>query len=334
MDQLKWGNDMTPKFKVVVTDYEYQSLHWEEKEVASVGGILVPCQLKTEEELIQECKDADALLVQYAKITRRVIENLEKCKIIVRYGVGVDSLDIEAATEHGIYIANVPDYGLEDVADHAMALLLAAVRKVLYLHNKVVNDQWDYKLAKPLYRLRGKTLGLMAFGNIARMVANKAKAFGINVQVYDPYLSEKIANEYDVRIVDFDTLIKTSDFISIHAPVTPETYHVFNKNVFKQMKPNCIIVNTARGALINENDLVEALEKGYIAGAALDVTDPEPISKDSKLKSMENVIITPHAAWYTEEAQDSLQRQAAQEVARVLSGEKPLNLVNKMVQPK
>lgn len=325
---------MTPKFKVVVTDYEYQSLHWEEKEVASVGGILVPCQLKTEEELIQECKDADALLVQYAKITRRVIENLEKCKIIVRYGVGVDSLDIEAATEHGIYIANVPDYGLEDVADHAMALLLAAVRKVLYLHNKVVNDQWDYKLAKPLYRLRGKTLGLMAFGNIARMVANKAKAFGINVQVYDPYLSEKIANEYDVRIVDFDTLIKTSDFISIHAPVTPETYHVFNKNVFKQMKPNCIIVNTARGALINENDLVEALEKGYIAGAALDVTDPEPISKDSKLKSMENVIITPHAAWYTEEAQDSLQRQAAQEVARVLSGEKPLNLVNKMVQPK
>lgn len=334
MDQLKWGNDMTPKYKVVVTDYEYQSLHWEEKEVASVGGILVPCQLKTEEELIQECKDADALLVQYAKITRRVIENLEKCKIIVRYGVGVDSLDIEAATEHGIYIANVPDYGLEDVADHAMALLLAAVRKVLYLHNKVVNDQWDYKLAKPLYRLRGKTLGLMAFGNIARMVANKAKAFGINVQVYDPYLSEKIANEYDVRIVDFDTLIKTSDFISIHAPVTPETYHVFNKNVFKQMKPNCIIVNTARGALINENDLVEALEKGYIAGAALDVTDPEPISKDSKLKSMENVIITPHAAWYTEEAQDSLQRQAAQEVARVLSGEKPLNLVNKMVQPK
>ncbi|NLB87940.1 MAG: C-terminal binding protein [Syntrophomonadaceae bacterium] len=325
---------MTPKYKVVVTDYEYQSLHWEEKEVSSVGGILVPCQLKTEQELIDECKDADALLVQYAKITRKVIENLEKCKVIVRYGVGVDSLDIEAATEHGIYVANVPDYGLEDVADHAMALLLAAARKVLYLHHKVVNDEWDYKLAKPLYRLRGKTLGLMAFGNIAKMVANKAKAFGINVLVYDPYLSEKIANEYEVSLVDFDTLIKTSDFISIHAPVTPETYQIFNQSVFKQMKPSCIIVNTARGALINENDLVEALEKGYIAGAALDVTDPEPISKDSKLKTMENVIITPHAAWYTEEAQDSLQRQAAQEVARVLSGEKPLNLVNKLVQPK
>lgn len=325
---------MTPKFKVVVTDYEYQSLHWEEKEVNSVGGILIPCQLKNEQELIEQCRDADALLVQYANITRKVIENLEKCKVIVRYGVGVDSLDIEAATEHGIYIANVPDYGLEDVADHAIALLLAAARKILYLHHKVIKGEWDYKKAKPLYRLRGKTLGLMAFGNIARMVASKAKVFGINVQVYDPYLDENIASEYGVSLVDFNTLINTSDFISIHAPVTPETYHVFNQSVFKQMKPNCIIVNTARGALINEDDLVEALEKGYIAGAALDVTEPEPINPNSKLKTMDNVIITPHAAWYTEEAQDSLQMQAAQEVARVLSGKKPLNLVNKMVQPK
>ncbi len=322
---------MKSKFKVVVTDYEYESLIWEEKILQEIGGILVPEQLRTEEELISACCDADALLVQYANITRQVIANLKKCKIIVRYGVGVDSIDTQAATEHGIYVANIPDYGLEDVADHTMALLLAAARKLVYLHQKVINGEWDYTTSKPLFRLRGKTLGLLAFGNIARMVALKAKAFGINVQACDPHIDKDIATEYDVKLIDFDTMIKTSDFISIHAPVTPATYNLFNMNIFKQMKPNCILVNTARGALINESDLVEALEKKYIAGAALDVTHPEPIKADSKLKKLDNVIITPHTAWYTEEAQKSLQIQASQEVVRVLTGNLPLNLVNKKV---
>ncbi|HZJ84028.1 MAG TPA: C-terminal binding protein [Syntrophomonadaceae bacterium] len=256
------------------------------------------------------------------------------CKVIVRYGVGVDSIDTQAATEKGIYVANVPDYGLEDVADHAIALLLSAARKIVYLHQNVLKGEWDYTISKPLYRLRGKTLGLVAFGDIAKMVALKAKAFGINVQAFDPYIDGTMAAEHGIELVDFKNLIKTSDFISIHAPVTPETLNLFNLDVFKQMKPNCIIVNTARGALINEDDLVEALEKKYIAGAALDVTCPEPINPYSKLKRMKNVIITPHAAWYTEEAQESLQIQAAQEVVRVLLGEPPLNLVNKDILDK
>ncbi len=321
---------MTKKFKVVVTDYEYQSLHWEEREVNAVGGILVPAQLKSESQLIEMCSDADALLVQYAHISRKVIEKLAQCKIIVRYGVGVDSIDVQAATEHGIAVANVPDYGLEDVADHAMALLLAAARKVVFLHQKVVGGEWDYKQAKPLYRLRGKTLGLVAFGNIAKLVANKAKAFGLEIIVYDPFIDEAAAREYGAELVDFNTLIKTADFISIHAPVTPETYQMFNLDVFKKMKSNCILVNTARGAVIEENDLCTALKNGYIAGAALDVTAVEPINQGNPLKTLENIIITPHAAWYTEEAGESLQMQAAQEVARVLSGQSPLNLVNKV----
>lgn len=252
---------MGPKFKVVVTDYEYESLAWEEKAVREIAGILVAKHLGTEDELISNCYDADALLVQYANISRNVIANLEHCKAIVRYGVGVDSIDIQAATEKGIYVANVPDYGLEDVADHSITLLLAAARKIVYLHQDVLRGGWDYAISKPLYRLRGKTLGLMAFGDIAKMVALKAQAFGINVQAFDPYIDETIAAEYGVKLVDFEVLIKTSDFLSIHAPVTPETFKLFNIDIFKQMKANCILVNTARGALINEEDLVEALEK-------------------------------------------------------------------------
>ncbi|NPV91144.1 MAG: C-terminal binding protein [Firmicutes bacterium] len=319
---------MREKFRVVVTDFEYESLKSEEQALAGIGATLIPCHCKDESELISSTADADALLVQYASITRRVIEHMSKCQIIVRYGIGVDSLDVPAATDHGIIVANVPDYGLEEVANHTISLLLASARKLTILNESVKSGVWNYKVSKPLFRLSGKVLGLLAFGNIARLVAKKALAFGLQVQVCDPFIDAETAGRYHAKLVDFDTLIATSDFLSIHAPGNSSTYHLFNQSVFSRMKSTSYLINTARGAIIDEQALIDALTRGAIAGAALDVSEQEPISPTSKLLQLPNVIITPHAAWYTEEAQESVQGKAAAEVARVLSGQPPQNLVN------
>lgn len=320
--------DMQNQWKVVVTDYEYESLECEKKVLQEIRVNLLSCQCKTEADLIQQTRDADALLVQYAEINRTVLEKLEHCKVIVRYGIGVDNVDLKAATEFGIPVANVPDYGLQEVADHTIALLLSAARKIVQLNQSVRNGEWDYSLAKPLRRLQGRTLGLIAFGNIARLVATRAKGFGLKIKVFDPYLPKDKAEEYGAQIVDFQTLIRTSDFISIHCPATAETHHMFNQEVFKDMNPECILVNTARGSIIDEDALIEALENGYIAGAAIDVIEKEPIDLNSKLLHLDNLVITPHAAWYTEEAQESLQRCAAEEVVRVLTGKSAKHIVN------
>lgn len=325
---------MTTSLKVVITDYEYESLRWEEEAVTQAGAEFVRCQCRTEQELIQATKDADALLVQYARITSRVMENMQKCRAIVRYGVGLDCIDLEAATEHGIMVANIPDYGLEDIADHAIALMLTIARKITQLNQHVHQGLWDYKLAKPLFRLRGKTLGLVGFGRIARMVADKARAFGMQVIAYDPYITPDIAESYQVKLVDWETVLSSADVLSLHIPVTEQTVNLINDEALAKMKDNCILVNTARGALVDENALIKALQRGKIAGAGLDVSKKEPIDPANELLALPNVVITPHSAWYTEEAQQSLQQQAAQEIVRVLNGERPLNLANPAVLTK
>lgn len=322
------------KFKVVVTDYEYPTLQWEINELAKVNAELFPCQCKNEDAIIEQAAKADALLVQYAAITERVLSQLPKCRGIVRYGVGIDNIDLAAATRYGIPVANVPDYGLTDVADHTMALLLTVARKIVYLNQTVKAGQWNYKMAQPLYRLQGKKLGIVAFGHIARLVAERARPFGMQIQVFDPFLSADIASKYGVEPVDFDTLVTTSDYIVIHAPANQSTFHLFNREVFRRMKNNLILINTARGTIIDEEALVEALQAGYIAGAGLDVTEVEPLPANSSLLTLDNLIITPHAAWYTEEAQQSLQMKAAQDVVRILSGQLPLNLLNREVKSK
>lgn len=319
------------KFKVVITDYEYDTLQWEEQALAKVGANFVKCQCQTEEELIAAIHDADAILVQYASITRNVMAQMKKCRAIVRYGVGLDCIDVAAATDYGIMVANIPDYGLEDIADHAIGLMLNCVRRITQLNQAVHEGKWDYKMAKPLYRLRGKTLGLAGFGNIARMVAAKAKVFGMQVIAFDPYIDPDIAKAYQVELVDFNTLLQSSDVLSLHVPVTEQTIHLMNKATFTQLKDTCILINTARGALVDEAALAYALQTDQIAGAGLDVSEKEPIDLDNILLKLPNVIITPHSSWYTEEAQESLQQQAAQEIVRVLSGNRPLNLANPTV---
>jgi D-3-phosphoglycerate dehydrogenase len=325
---------MTTPLKVVITDYEYETLRWEEEAVAQMGAEFLKCHCQTEQELIEATSDADAILVQYANITRNVIAHMNKCRAIVRYGVGLDCIDLTAATDHGIMVANIPDYGLEDIADHAMALMLTSARKIVQLNQAVRKGTWDYKLAKPLFRLRGKTLGLVGFGRISRMVAEKAKVFGMEVIAFDPYIDESTAVSCQVSLADLDTVLSSADILSLHAPVTKETLHLINEQAFKKMKKNCILVNTARGALVDETALIYALKTDKIAGAGLDVSEKEPIDPKNELLNMPNVVITPHSAWYTEEAQQSLQQQAAQEIIRALSGERLLSLANPAVLTK
>jgi len=300
------------KYKVVITDAEYKSFDLEKEELNKVNAEVIVGQCKTEDEIIQIAKDADGLIVQYASITRRVIESLKKCKVIARYGIGVDSIDVEAATEHGICIVNVPEYCLDEVSDHTMALALACARKVVMLNNAVKKGIWDFKISMPIFRLKNMKLGLVGFGNIARMVSCKAQAFGMSVIVYDPYISSSVVTQKNVKKVYLEDLLKEADIISLHLPLTKETKYMFAEKEFKLMKNTAFIINTGRGPLIKEKDLYRALKEKWIVGVKLD-----------------NIIITPHVAFYSDESLRDLQRSAAKGVAQVLKGEIPSSVVNR-----
>jgi len=311
------------KYKVVITEAEYESFEIEKEELNKVGAELIIGQCKTEDEIIQIAKDADGLIVQYASITRYVIESLEKCKVIARYGIGVDSIDIE-----------VPEYCIEEVSDHAITLALSCVRKVVILDNAVKKGVWDFKISKPIFRLKNMKLGLVGFGNIARMVSHKAQVFGLNVLVYDPYISSSIMTQNNVKKVNLEDLLAEADIISLHLPLTNTTKYMFTEKEFKLMKSTAFIINTSRGPLIKEKDLYKALKEKWIAGAALDVTEKEPIDPDNNLLKLDNLIITPHVSFYSDESLKDLQRSTAKGVAQVLKGETPSSIVNKKVLKK
>ena len=313
------------KFKVVITESYKSTQGPEREELQEIDADLILEQCKDEDEIIAATRDADAVMVKSAKISRRVIEHLEKCQIIVRYGVGFDNVDVAAATERGIMVANVPDYGVDEVSSHAIALLMACSRKIVQLSNSIKAGQWTYLAAKPVYKMIGQTLGIVGFSRIGSAMAKKGLGLGLQVQAYDPYVFEA---DLDVKFVDFDLLLRTSDFISIHAPLTDETYHMFGKNEFKKMKRSAFLINTARGPIVDGAALYEALKTGEIAGAGLDVTEQEPISQADPLLKLDNFIITPHAAWYSEQAQQLLPRETARAVVAVLKGGRPRSLVN------
>jgi D-3-phosphoglycerate dehydrogenase len=323
------------KWKVVVTDYEYADLRYEEEVLRHDQIEFIPAQCRSEEEVIAICRDADALINQYAPISASVIAALENCKVITRYGVGVDPIDLEAATEKGICVANVPDYCEDEVSDHALALLLGWTRKVHLANQYVKNGKWDFKVTKPIYRLRGRILGLVGFGMIPQALAEKVKPLGLKVIVYDPYISEETIRDKGVQLVTLEELCKQSDIISVHAPLTKSTQGMIGRDQFGVMNKEAIIINTSRGPIIDENALIEALTDGRIAGAALDVLETEPIRPNHPLITMENVILTPHVAWYSEESAAEMRFKAAMGVADVLlHGEYPKYLVNKQVKNK
>jgi D-3-phosphoglycerate dehydrogenase / 2-oxoglutarate reductase len=252
---------------------------------------------------------------------------MTRCQIIARFGIGVDNVDIRAATDAGIVVTRVPDYCVDEVSDHTMALLLALVRKIPFANSRVHAGQWGMPEVVPIRRLRGSVLGLVGFGRIPQLVAPKAKAFGIKVVIYDPYVPSSVTSASGVQNMDFATLLKNSDYVSIHTPLVPETRHLFNADIFAQMKSNAYLINTARGPIVDEAALAHALDTKQLAGAALDVLSTEPPSA-SPLFGRDNVILTPHMSFYSEESLVELQTRAAEEVARVLAGQVPRNPVN------
>lgn len=311
-------------FKILLTDYEFEHLKYEE-EIFQESGLeieFIKAQCKTEEEVMEQAKEADAILNQYAPISRRVIESLENTKIISRYGVGVNTIDLNAAKEKGITVANVPDYGMEEVSNHALALLLSSARKVTLLNKEVKKGNWDFKVCVPIHRFNEQTVGVLGFGRIPRRFIEKVKPLGFNTAAYDPFVSAADMAAVGVQKMDLDEIIGEADYLSIHVPLIDDTYHLINEERLKQMKSNAVIINTARGPIIDEKALSYALEKGIIAGAALDVTENEPVRIDSPLLTMDNVIITPHSAWYSEEAMVELRQKAAKNIVQILKGEK------------
>jgi len=316
------------KPKVVITDCDHPSVEIEKEILSKINPEFILAYCHTEDEVIEVAKDADGIINQYAPIARRVIESLKGCKVIARYGVGVDNIDLEAASEHKIIVVNVPDYCIDEVSTHTMALVLACARGITLLNSKIKDKKWDFTLAKPLFRTKGKILGLFGLGQIARAVAQKASGFGFKVIAYDPYISKVDKN---IKLVEFSVLLSDSDFISIHAPLTDETRYVFGENELKTMKKTAYLINTARGSIVNEKTLYVALKGKWIAGAALDVMEKEPPDWENSLLKLDNLIITPHISFYSEESYIELKTKVAEAVLSVLKGELPRAIVNPQV---
>ncbi|HTP95751.1 MAG TPA: C-terminal binding protein [Burkholderiales bacterium] len=319
--------------KVVLTDYVWESLDVEKKTLAGLAE-LVALQTKQPAEFLDQAADCDALLNTYAgPITAEAMARMPKCRIIARYGIGVDTIDLDAATRAGIIVTNNPTYCIEEVAEHTLALLLACARKVAFYDRQVRAARWQVPPGKPLFRLAGSTLGLVGFGNIARQVALRAAAFGMRVLYSDPFVRP---GQFDApgEAVELPALLQQSDFVSLHPPLSPQTRKMIDDDALGRMKPTAFLINCSRGPIVDTDALVRALDAKKIAGCALDTVDPEPLPDPHPLRGRDNVIVTPHAAWYSEQAMVGLQAGAPNEVRRVLSGEWPVNVVNKAVKGK
>ena len=309
---------------IAVADSPFPSLEPAERALSHLSPNIVMSENSSEEAILEVARDADAILVTYAVLSANLIRQLSKCKVISRMGIGVDNIDLPTAAECGVTVTYVPDYCIHEVSDHAMAMLLALARKVPLSNQLVQAGRWEMPAVVPIHRLKGAVLGLVGFGNIPRCVAPKAKAFGLEVIASDPYAPDEVFAEHSVERVSFDELLQRSDFVSVHAPATPETVGLMNADAFRAMKKTALVINTARGPLVSENDLVAALDAGEIGGAGLDVVESEPLSADSPLLGRDNVILSPHTAFYSVEALEELQTKAASDAARVLAGEAPV----------
>jgi D-3-phosphoglycerate dehydrogenase len=313
---------------VAVSDSVFPTLDLAEGVLSELDAELRLADEPTPDAILDVARNADGMLVTYAQITGDMIRQLNRCRVIARFGIGVDNVDIEAATQANIVVTKVPDYCIDEVSDHSLGLLLALARKIPFSNQMTHAGEWKMPAVAPLYRLKGCVLGLVGFGQIPRLLAPKAQALGLKVIAYDPYVSEESMASGAVRKVGLDELLEVSDLISVHAPLTPDTHHMFNREAFRRMKSSAFLVNTARGPLVDEQALVEALDEGRIAGAALDVLEQEPPPADSPLLGRTDIILTPHTGFYSIESLEDLQTKAAQEVVRVLRGEKPRSPVN------
>jgi D-3-phosphoglycerate dehydrogenase len=319
------------KYKAVVvnTGYETYDLEREILKPVDADVVVVTEDSMTEDDVISAAKDADGIFVREAPITAGVLKSFERCKIVARYGVGLDNIDLDAARQLKIYVSNVPDYGTEDVSDHAVALLLGCVRTLLVRDRNLRSGNFELDIRDDIFRTTGKTLGIIGYGKIGRAFHRKWQGFlPDKVLVYDPYVDADLIHEKGAEPAALDTLLEQSDYITLHAPLTEETRHIIDSAALKKMKPTAILVNTARGAIIDTYALAEALKKGEILRAGLDVFEKEPIPGNHPLVGMSSVILTSHLAWYSKESTEAMQSGAAKEIMRVLSGKPPVNWVN------
>jgi len=299
-----------------------------------LGCDVVATTAADEDGLIANLREADVVLVAAAPITRRVLEGLPRCRAVVRYGIGLDNVDLEAATDCGIVVAHVLEFCTEEVSNHAIALLLALARRLLPLHRDAAAGRWRQPQSWTLAPLHGQTLGLVGFGTIGQAVARKARVFGLRLLAHDPYGDPKAAEELGVTLVPLPELLAESDYLSLHTPLTPETRHLIGAAELAAMKPSAVLVNTARGPVVDEAALAEALTSGPIAGAGLDVFEEEPLSPDSPLCRLENVVLTPHVASVSPEAMRLLREEVGRAAADVLRGRWPKYVANPGVRPR
>lgn len=283
---------------------------------------------RTKEVIMNATTDATVFLYSGAKIDRDIIDNMQKCQLIIRYGIGYDDIDYQWAAKKGIMVCNAPNYGVVDVAEHAVSLIMACAKRLVYMHDCVRDKFWDSSAMGSSARVCGKTVGFVGFGKIARCVCTRTNALGMKAIVYDPYVTPATLDEYNAELVDLDTLLQTADYVTLHLLLNKETFHILGKDAFKKMKKTAYLINTSRGGLVAEQELLEALLDGEIAGAGLDVFEEESANLDRRFLGMQNVVLTPHVAWNTAEAFVALHKEVTDNVLCFLNGERPHNIIN------
>lgn len=313
---------------IVITDCDHDAVDIERAVARERGATLTLAQCHTEDEVAEACAGADAIVVQYAPITDRVLAALPNLKAVGRYGVGVDTVDVDAATAHRVAVCNVPDYGTEAVSDHALALALSLARGLPQLDRNLRGGSIDLSPVRPLYRFSTRTFGVVGLGLIGAATGRKAKGVGFTVIGSDPARTVGETTEEGVEVVSFDELVTRSDIISLHVPLVAATHHLIDDDVLHRTRPRAILVNTCRGGVADTDAVLSALRDGRLAGAGLDVLELEPLDPDAAIASQPNAIFTPHAAWYSDESYGELKRRVMENVLAVCAGDPPRNIVN------
>lgn len=313
--------------KIVITECDHDSFDDEFQAARAAGAELVVTQSRTGEELIANAQGADGLVVQYARIDGDVLDALPSVRVVSRYGVGVDTVDVDAATERGVVVCNVPDYGTEAVSDHAIALALAAAREIPRLDRALRDGRVDFPGIRPVHLIGGRVFGVLGMGRIGRATARKARGLGYEVIFHDVIGSGGSASD-EFEGVSLDELLERSAVISVHTPLTSDTRHLIGRAELERMRSDAVLVNTSRGGVVDTDALVDALRSGSIRSAALDVTEVEPLPREHELMALPQVTLTPHMAWYSEESYGELKRRTVENAAHVIAGAEPTNVVN------
>jgi D-3-phosphoglycerate dehydrogenase len=315
--------------KVVVTDFSFPGVEIERNLVEAAGGRLAGAQCRTEDDVIAAAGEAVALLVQWAPITERVMRALPHCKTVVRYGIGVDNVDLAAAKRLGVAVANVPDYCIDEVADHTLALALTLGRQIFTTFERLKGGTWKISPPAPMPAFRDMTFAVVGLGRIGRAVLARARGFGFQLAAFDPALPDEVFREAGARRRTLDEVFAEADLLSLHVPLIPATRHLVSAARLRAMKRTAIVINTSRGGLIDTHQLAAALTEGWIAGAGLDVFEEEPLPATHPLRSCATAVLTSHTAWYSEASTVRLQRLAAEEVVRGFQGRGLKNQVNR-----